>query len=68
MTAPTLAALIIGALIGCALGIVSMCLVRVGQPTQPLARSEILDAYLRGWQDGADGLSADTTRPADLVR
>jgi hypothetical protein len=30
------------------------------------ARSDIISAYLMGYQDGADGMPADTTRPAEL--
>lgn len=66
MDAPTLAALIVGLLVGTAAGVLTMCLVRVGQPIGALTVSDLTGAYLMGYQDAVDGHPADTTRPADL--
>jgi hypothetical protein len=66
MDAPTLAALIIGLLVGSTLGVIAMCLVRAGHPIGAATQSDVWAAYLLGRQDERDGVDPDVTRPAHL--
>lgn len=56
---------LVGASAGCCLGILTVALVRsAAQPLDVFTKSDVMQAYLIGWQDGVDGISADTTHSA----
>lgn len=59
------AAAFIGGCVGAVFGLI------VGQsmrrrPIPPASSREVVGAYLLGYQDGAEGVDCDTTRPATL--
>ena len=59
------AAAFIGGLLGLVLGVgVGAALQR--RPATPMTSRELVGAYLLGYQDGAEGVECDTTRPAAL--
>lgn len=59
------AAAVVGMVLGLAAG-VGIGAALAARPSDPPTASEIAGAYLLGYQDGAEGVACDTTRPASL--